>query len=884
MINKRNILLLLLLSIIAIATISSVNANDLNSTSLQTNTEEINLETINGEINTENSINDANILEEAETEEKLSDNPKSLSELNSLINGNDNSTITLEYDYAYDANSDESFKNGIQISRTLTLDGGNHFINGSSIAKGFNVTASNVILKNIKFYDLGLAENPSYNGGAISSLGDLNTIVRDSEFINCKAKNGGAVSNLTACINCIFIGNKAENGGATYNGHFANCSFESNNATLNGGAYYSDENIDFDIVNSTFIGNGAANNGGAFYHSTPNLTNLVNCTFKDNTASQGNGTYYGKSVLSIYINNTNFETIFNKATLATEDVLNISYPNKGNMTLSLSYDTNYFGSYSFKDMNITINITKNSTYFRTEYGLSDSLWIIDLGLGQYEAKFSLAEPFQNYMNSHSTILNVKKTATEIQAPKTLEFYYGEGKLLAKLINNVTNEPMAECDINLTIYINGQSLNLTNKTNESGIVEFDLSTLADTGKGYLNYYGNDTFQESKAEIGTIKVKRYSTHIKAEDLTFIYGEEGILNARLTPENETGIPNLNLRLEIGNLINETLQTNENGEVQFNLTDKLPIGTYNAKIYFDMYDKYLKTETSINITVSKIPTEIMASDISCIFNDGTNLIASLKDKYGNKLKNETIRLLVSGQIFNQTSDENGEVIFAVSKLATKTYQATIVFEGNELNAPSSKDINIIVNKIIIPVETVISGGLSTYYNLAKDLIIKLNDKGNTPVKNAKLTVNFNGKNYVLTTDSNGQAKLRISNLNPKTYIAKVSFDGNENYLASSYNAKVIVKKAPLKLNAKNKAYKAKTKVKKYTVTLKTNIGKAMKNTKLSIKFKHKTYYAKTNKKGKATFKINKLNKKGKYNAYIKFKGSKYYQAFNKHVKITVK
>ncbi len=42
--------------------------------------------------------------------------------------------------------------------------------------------------------------------------------------------------------------------------------------------------------------------------------------------------------------------------------------------------------------------------------------------------------------------------------------------------------------------------------------------------------------------------------------------------------------------------------------------------------------------------------------------------------------------------------------------------------------------------------------------------------------------------------------------------------------------------------------------------------------------------KKGKATFKIKKLNKKAKFKATIKFKGNKYYKATSKKVKIKIK
>ena len=66
---------------------------------------------------------------------------------------------------------------------------------------------------------------------------------------------------------------------------------------------------------------------------------------------------------------------------------------------------------------------------------------------------------------------------------------------------------------------------------------------------------------------------------------------------------------------------------------------------------------------------------------------------------------------------------------------------------------------------------------------------------------------------------------------------------------------------------------------------GKApLKKVQVTIKVGKKTYKAKTNTKGKATFKINKLTKKGKYTAVIKFKGNKTYKAASKKVKITVK
>ena len=62
------------------------------------------------------------------------------------------------------------------------------------------------------------------------------------------------------------------------------------------------------------------------------------------------------------------------------------------------------------------------------------------------------------------------------------------------------------------------------------------------------------------------------------------------------------------------------------------------------------------------------------------------------------------------------------------------------------------------------------------------------------------------------------------------------------------------------------------------------MKKVKRTLKVNKKTYSAKTNAKGQATFKMTKLNKKGTFTAVITYKGSANYNKVTKKVKITVK
>jgi hypothetical protein len=141
-----------------------------------------------------------------------------------------------------------------------------------------------------------------------------------------------------------------------------------------------------------------------------------------------------------------------------------------------------------------------------------------------------------------------------------------------------------------------------------------------------------------------------------------------------------------------------------------------------------------------------------------------------------------------------------------------------------------------------------------------------------------INNKDYIKRTDANGTAAL------------KIDLAAGEYYIYTEYNNEILaknlitIKKASSKIAAKAKSYKAKAKTKKYTITLKNNKGKIIKKAKVTLKIKNKTYKATTNSQGKATFKITKLTKKGKYNAKVKFAGNGYYKSSTATKKITIK
>ena len=247
------------------------------------------------------------------------------------------------------------------------------------------------------------------------------------------------------------------------------------------------------------------------------------------------------------------------------------------------------------------------------------------------------------------------------------------------------------------------------------------------------------------------------------------------------------------------------------------------------------------------------------------------------------TVNITLKGKNGNNYKFENLELKNAIKlpeNILPDEYNIIVEYSGDtnfyDANAKGKLTVKKIATKLT-------ATKVTTTYNVNKNLIITLKDSKGNPISGAKLTVNLNGaKKY--TTDKKGQVKIAVGKLVPKTYTVKISFAGTATLYASSTSTKVTVKKATPKLTAKAKAFKLKNKTKKYKVTLKDNKGNALKNKKVTLKVDGKTYTAKTNSKGVATFKLSKLTKKGTFTAVVTYKGNKYYKKVTKKPKVTVK
>lgn len=508
-----------------------------------------------------------------------------------------------------------------------------------------------------------------------------------------------------------------------------------------------------------------------------------------------------------------------------------------------------------KDNNVALNITTgsaiislNAIYNNTALNINDTATVTNNWFGTNQVT-----GFDSYLR------------LVITAPVS-EMYPGEEyTITAELVPN-TGSLEGSID-NLTLEFtspNGETTPVTINNNQG---EFKFTAGQITDEVTLKLFNEEYTLVNGENPVSIVTEPLDTNI-----TITSPENGVVVIRLSAaEGNVSGANVSYTINGGNKVNNV--TDANGQIILkDLTGKVTINaTYGG-------NKTLNPSAAIRAFDFTIATVITAANVSTTYGVTKELIITLTAN-GNALANKTIGVAVGTINTNLTTNASGQVSVDVSTLAPNTYVATIAFAGDEVYVKSNANASVVINKVATSLS---APSVSATYNVAKDLVITLTANGKA-LAGQKVTVKVGTISKTLTTNAKGQVSVPISSLAPKTYTATISFAGDKIYTASSTTAKLDVAKAKSKITAKKATFKAKKKTKKYTITLKAN-KKAISKVKVTLKVKGKTYKATTNAKGKATFKINKLTKKGKHTATIKFAGNKYFKASTKKIKLTIK
>ena len=331
-------------------------------------------------------------------------------------------------------------------------------------------------------------------------------------------------------------------------------------------------------------------------------------------------------------------------------------------------------------------------------------------------------------------------------------------------------------------------------------------------------------------------------------------------------------------------------NGQVIINITD-LVDGEYDGTVIYSGDGNYSESEKIVTIIIKDSTVTDSNHPLANITDtqtkgDGTIEIPFPKDATGNVI------VTINGKNYTGTIVD-GKVVLDIKDLPAGNYTSIVYYSGDKNYTNSTKTIVIIKDATAVSPDNPMGDTTKAESNDGSINIPFPSDAS------GKVVVNIDGKYYTGNV-VDGKVVLDVKDLPNGNYNANVYYLGGGNYSSSTRTIMLVIKettnnqqnipakkpavaKKASKITAKKKTFKKALKVKKYSITLKS--GKTpIKKVQLTIKIGKKTYKAKTNAKGKATFKIKKLTKKGKYNAVIKFKGDKTYKATTKKVKITIK
>ena len=317
-----------------------------------------------------------------------------------------------------------------------------------------------------------------------------------------------------------------------------------------------------------------------------------------------------------------------------------------------------------------------------------------------------------------------------------------------------------------------------------------------------------------------------YLYADDFVHFYGHI-VYSAKLTDRYDNPVSGRSVLFKINN--DEYIGvTEKNGIASVNLN--LKVGNYTVDVSFD--DMTLTRNVSILSTIS-LPSAVK-------YTLNSKYIVTLKDSNGKLLKNSAVEITIGSSKYAVYTDSNGVLNYNID-LKNGNYDVKI----NNLASGEIKSQKIkVVSRLSGNVNIVMYYGAGKYYQVRA-----YDDNGNV-AKGVEVVFTFNGKTYKVKTNSSGYAKLKIS--------AKVgTYKITATYKNFKVSNKITIKTV---LITKDKAVK-KGKVLKFNVKLLNSAGKILKNKKVTIKFKGKTYKVKTNSKGIATLKIKVNYKVGKYN-----------------------
>lgn len=709
--------------------------------------------------------------------------------------------------------------------------------------------ASNVVIKDCKVSNTGysdairienskstLIENVSVSdaGNGIKIKNSQGTIVRNS--IVQDSDNG--ICDVDSTRSTITSNNVFKNNvGISVSGSSNNPTISFNNITLNenGISLTSSETIN---ILSNYI---ALNNNHGVY---------VNCKIKKINII---GNFFYKNAYEEVFNDVNTKGLYVKGGENLEFINNnyfVGFDNRPVQRAS-SVGGGVFLQYAFElNTNVACPII---------YSTYDVQWAVK------NYRLQLTEITQSKKGVYSvSIVDANGNAAKGLSSVPVTFYLNK--------NNNYAAPQ-EGDIFRTVMMVDGTATVRfypNEFNESG----NIVTVVTPGTGdYLTSDQNKNVRTFNVDDKFIPGEVITSKLIVSDLTTYPNSNMDYSVTLMDINNNAIANEPVLISIGSKSFNSV-TNDNGLVTLKINQNT--GTYAIKVNYAGDDiDWAPSSAQATLKVNMMPTKIEASNYAMFIKKATYYKVTLKDSNGNPLSSQKLTIKVNKKTYKVKTDSKG-VAKVKLKLKKGKYTVQIRHVGSNKYLPSKKTAKITVKKTLktkltAPKVTVAPKKSSRYTVILKD------ENGNA-LKKQKLIIKVNGKKYTKKTNGKGQATIKVKFSKLKTYNVKVTYKGVKKYKKSSITGKVIVKKqtnspggasnsnvpqnndsveeakVKTQLSASNRTFSLNS-IENYIISLKDSTGQALANHSISYTLDNKPYSSQTDAKGQVKVNVSSLD-----------------------------
>ncbi|MBO7719694.1 MAG: Ig-like domain repeat protein, partial [Methanosphaera sp.] len=343
--------------------------------------------------------------------------------------------------------------------------------------------------------------------------------------------------------------------------------------------------------------------------------------------------------------------------------------------------------------------------------------------------------------------------------------YENTLLTGTLVQTSNNKALANMPLKVTA---GNEVYQTT-TDEEGkfVFKYDVTEIVEDMPLTICFEGNDLYLASEVFEGSFDTESLEVNIALDEVTLSeVNETTTISGTITDNYDNQMPNAEVNIKINDEEPVTVTTDEEGKFSYDVvfTDAMEV-TVDASMKNQEIYEAETASTSFTVVVGPkrnhltietgngVGTNINIVDVTPYFDEViTN--GTLIDIFGEPVADATIKILINGEDYSQTTDSEGKftlVYNATEGLAT--YTLSVEFEGNDAYKPAEEaytgtfkteafDITVTIDdnfpEEILIGDTVTVSGSATLQNQT--------------LKNNQIVLTINGIRYTTTTDEEGR------------------------------------------------------------------------------------------------------------------------------------